>query len=245
MKDIFGVYYICCYGEYYLNIVEEQLSVLKNSGLYDITKKIIIFVTLYKNGDNTNKTNKLNDIFKTFDLNNKFEIITSELNLFEKFAINNYKKYINSPDYYMYYFHTKGVTRNINVEGETIYHIIRKNLNFYTLTKYKINLELLEKYDVVGCSLSKYPKLHFSGNFWWTKSSHINNLPESINNNYLAPEMYICSYEKGKYISLSNTTNNNCLEETIVNNESVILKNITESIIDNSWVNSELYRSLC
>ena len=192
-----------------------------------------------------NDNNKLNDLFKEIDIDNKFQIITSELNLFEKFAINNYKKYINSHDYYLYYFHTKGVTKNINIENETIYHIIRKNLNFYTLTNYNINLELLEKYDAIGCSLSKYPKLHFSGNFWWTKSSHIENLPDSVNDNYLAPEMYICSCENGKYVSLSNTTNNNCLEEIFAKNESEILKNITERIIDNSWANIDLYKSLC
>lgn len=224
-KDIYGVYYICCFGSYYLDIVEEQLTILTNSGLYNDSKKILIFITLYEK----DKCNILDEKLTKFDTNNKFQIITSELNLYEKFAINNYKQYIDSDDYYMYYFHTKGITR-IN-EPNSPYHSRRKNLNYYILQNYKLCLQYLKEYDAVGCSLSRYPLLHFSGNFWWTKSSHTYRLPNKINNEYLACEMYICCHE-GKFISLDNNTND-ISYETLISDDYQKNNHITEDIIDN------------
>ena len=235
---IYGVYYICCFGDFYLSIVEEQLSILVTSGLYNKTKKIFIFISLYNN-----ENHRLNNLLKKFDLNNKFELITSPLNLYEKFAINNYRNYISnnnknnddSSEYYIYYFHTKAITRPMNSE----YHNRRKNLNYYILKKHELCLKLLNKYDVIGCTLYRYPKIHFSGNFWWSKSSHIQRLKKTVSDNYLASEMYICSYVNGKYITLSNTTNNthdkNRLEENIFSNDELILKNASEDVLYNEW----------
>ena len=80
-------------------------------------------------------------------------------------------------------------------------------MNFFTLNKYKISLLLLETVDAVGCCLSKYPKLHFSGNFWWSKKSHLDSLPYEIGNHYLEPEMYIGQNNNAKMVSLNNRTN--------------------------------------
>ena len=223
--DIYGVYYICCHGENYLNIIEEQLSLLVNSNLYKKTKKLLIFISLYNNENDI-----LNNLLKKFDIHNKFELTTSSLNLYEKFAINNFRNFIDSSnEYYVYYFHTKGITRPL----DSHFHNIRKNLNYYILKKHNLCLKLLSSYDAIGCSLLKYPATHFSGNFWWSKSSHIEKLIKTISNNYLASEMFICSYDNGKYFSLSNTTNINQLEENIYTNDELILSNATENILYN------------
>ena len=153
-----GVYFICCISNY-LEVVEEQLQIVVQSGLYNLTKQLLLFVTMYK-PSNT----ELLSLIKKYDTHNKITIITTRDNLYEKFAINNYKKYILDEDYYLYYFHTKGLSRtNIN---HKYYIARRKILNYYTLQQHKINIELLSKYDAVGCSLSLYPSMHFSGNFW-------------------------------------------------------------------------------
>jgi len=44
-QSIYGVYYICCFGDFYLSIIEEQLSILVTSGLYNKTKKLFIFIS--------------------------------------------------------------------------------------------------------------------------------------------------------------------------------------------------------
>jgi len=218
--EIYGVYFICCKNNY-LEIVEEQLDILQK-GLLGVTTKLIIFITNYN--DSCKNLDILLKKYKT----KKFILVKSPDNLYEKFAINNYKNYINSKkEYYLYYFHTKGVSR-IN---DPFFSNIRKRLNFYTLEKFKINIKLLKKYDSIGCSLSLYPKNHFSGNFWWSKSSYLK-LLTTINDKYLSPEMYILSNEKCNYISLANDTNY-IQDKYVFRNNKEILKNITKEFINN------------
>jgi hypothetical protein len=104
MKNIYGVYFICCI-KHYLDIVKEQLSILEK-GLLEKTTKLIIFITNYNENDCI-------ELDKLLSNNEKFILIKSPENLYEKYAINNYKKYISDNDYYLYYFHTKGL-KDIN-----------------------------------------------------------------------------------------------------------------------------------
>lgn len=215
---IYGVYFICCLNNY-LEIIEEQMLLLKK-GLLNKTKKLILFITKYDQNDEN-----LTQLLSKFNENDKFILVTSPDNLYEKFAINNYQKYINDQEYYVYYFHIKGVGGINNWYGNSI----RKVLNFYTLEKYNINIKLLKSYDAVGCSLSLYPKKHFSGNFWWSKSNYVKNL-NSINDNqgYLAPEMYILSNDNCNPISLANDTNDILIQNYIFKDDNDILSNITQ-----------------
>ena len=230
-KNIYGVYFICCIGNC-LDVVEEQMNILQK-GLLNITKKVIIFITCFNEEHNNNLINLLNNYDKD---NQKFIFITTCENLFEKFAINNYKKYINDLDYFVYYFHTKGVSKVNN----NIMNSRRKLLNFYTLEKYHLNLTLLEKYDAVGCSLHLYPKKHFSGNFWWSKSTYTNTLLD-INNGYLSPEMYILSNDDCLCISLANDTNDIIFDNYIFKSDDEILNNVNTNIIIHEF-NKDLMR---
>jgi hypothetical protein len=211
----------------YLDIVIEQLNEIKNSGLYNDTTELLLFITLF-NDNNI----ELKKILEDYDINKKIKIISTPYNIYEKFAIRNYKNHIpQSDDYYIYYIHTKGITKNDN---NSFFCKIRKILNFFTLNKYKISIKLLEKYDAVGCSLVKYPKIHFSGNFWWSKKSHIDKLDNNISDSYLSPEMYICSNPDGKYVSLNNHTTNGNLNYFINLNDNFIEKNINDIPINNT-----------
>ncbi len=223
-KNIYGVYFICCYLNY-IDIVEEQMNIL-NKGLLNITKKLIIFITMFDNDNNKTLINLINK----YNKNNNINIITTKENLYEKFAINNFKNSILEKNYYIYYFHTKGLKKN-NDKLFNIYSSRRKILNFYTLEKFNINIKLLEKYDAIGCSLSLYPLKHFSGNFWWSKSEYINTLKLPISNKYLSPEMFILSNNNCKYISLSNKTNNFLYEKYTFRSDENIINNITTDFI--------------
>jgi len=223
-QNIYGIYFIYCINNY-LEVIEEQLSIL-DKGLLKVTTKLILFITKYNKDDTS-----LNNLLTKFNKYNNFILVTTPENLYEKFAINNYKQYINDLEYYMYYFHTKGV----KPKNDPLLHILssrRKLLNYYTLDKYIINIQLLDLYDAVGCSLNLYPKKHFSGNFWWSKSTYLNTL-SNINDNYLSPEMYILSNNNCKYISLSNDTNDVLFENYYFRNNETILKNITSSCRNN------------
>ena len=225
---IYSIYFICCLYNY-LDIIKEQLNKIIESGLYNETKYFLIFITLF------DKNSDLINILNTFDKQNKFFYITTPENLYEKFAINNYKKYIPTSNCYIYYFHTKGITKsNITDNKFTKRRIL---LDFFILTKYKITLKLLETYHAIGCALLKYPTLHFSGNFWWAKSEHFNKLLNNIADDYLAPEMYICSYPNGNYISLNNDINNDDVDINIFTKltDEMILNSITNIPIKNTY----------
>jgi hypothetical protein len=157
------------------------------------------------------------------------KFITTPLNLYEKFAINNYKNILSeyNEKYYIYYFHTKGVSRGKN----KFFINIRQNLLFY-LCQYEITLKLLQHFDAVGCDLSMFPKTHFSGNFWWSKSEHIATL-ENVGDGYLAPEMYICSNSNNKYISLCQLAKMDIYEETKLKKNENIIEQLTSNEIIN------------
>ena len=215
-RPIYGVYYICCLNNYY-EIVQDQLLRLVNSCLYDNSYKIICFVC--------NQSNECLKLLKQYE---KIQIIATDENLYEKFAINNYKKYIDHNQYYLYYIHTKGITRT-----EQCFTDWRNLCNYITINKWKLSIELLYYYDCVGINLKNFPKKHFSGNFWWSKSEHLNKLND-INDGYLSPEMYILSYYRTNYVSLFESNVIHCmipynisnyinkLDDDFINNISII-----------------------
>ena len=225
-RPIYGVYFICCMGNY-LKIIEEQLNLLLYSGLLDKTKKIFCYICMYNSNDI-----QLHKLF--FNFYNKIEFFSTPYNLYEKFAINNFKQNLPQEPYYIYYFHTKGVSKPEN----THWTHRRQILNYYTISKYEISIKLLKYYDAVGVTLFKHPKLHFSGNFWWSKSEHISTLPYQIGNKYLEPEMYLCSNQYGKYICLSKEEDvflSSNLKNHIHLKDEEILNNMSENVIINTW----------
>jgi hypothetical protein len=211
--NIYGIYFICCMGNY-LNIVKNQIEKLINSDLYKYSKKIICFVCMFKD-----------DLINLLSQYNKIVIVKTDENLYEKFAINNFKKYLNDDNYYVYYIHSKSVSRN----GKN-YDDWRFICDYFTIEKWKLNLFLLNYYDCVGINLKFFPKIHYSGNFWWSKSSHICLLAD-VDNHYLSPEMYICSKKNTNFINLYSSKIRHDVEEYdkklfINQNDEDLIKNI-------------------
>lgn len=195
---ILGIYHIGCIGNY-KSIIKEQLSLLHKNLLYKKIKHLILFLS----------KKEIEEEIKTYDPEDKFIFHYYPMEEKENYTINHFRKYITKDIKKVFYFHTKGVSRT-----DPIFHIRRKILNYYILENYELCIELLDKYDAIGCSLYKFPQLHFSGNFWWTTVSYLKTLPEKINNNYLTPEMFIgyTTLDNPKYCSLSQRTNIDPLE---------------------------------
>lgn len=215
-RHIYGIYYVGCLG-HYKDILHEQLKCIVDSGLYKKTHKLILFISMYND--------HVQDIVKHYDIDDKCVLVKSDQNLYEKFAINNYKSYIDKDEYYIYYIHTKAVSKSI----DSVFDRRRRILNFYTIQLHELNLELLKIYDAVGCSLTRFPSIHFSGNFWWATSEHVKKL-SNVGNDYLAPEMYICNSESN-YISLSQKTNDGNIDDHIARNINTIRNELTNSLI--------------
>ena len=73
------------------------------------------------------------------------------------------------------YIHSKGIT---SLSKQT--NRWRKLMEYGTIEKWKDNIDALENnYDVSGICWDRYAN-HFSGNFWWAKSSYIKTLPRPV-----------------------------------------------------------------
>jgi len=184
-RTIYGVYFICCIGSY-MNVIQSQINKLIQSGLYENSEQIICFVCQEKK--------VCTDLLKQYE---KMKIVSTRENLYEKMAINNYKHYLPSDkNYDLYYIHSKSVS-----QFGKCFEDWRNLCDFFTIEKWQLSVKLLEYYDCVGTNLKNFPKKHFSGNFWWSKSEHLQRL-RKVNDGYLSTEMYICSYMKTNYVSI-------------------------------------------
>ena len=101
-------------------------------------------------------------------------------------------------DFNVLYIHSKGVTKPwSDCVKDWIDYML-----YFNIDKFQTCLELLQEYDAVGVNLQDKPVLHFSGNFWWSKSSNIRKLGEITNETYHGPEFYITGCKDGKYKGL-------------------------------------------
>lgn len=225
MKKILGVYHLACMN-HYIDIFCEQFNLLHSSGLYRRCNKILIYISLYNNDL------ILDSKLKEYDPDNKFLIFKDITNTREKFAINDFRNHIED-EAHMIYFHSKSVSHT-QKNNMKIFHkkqSWREILNFYTISKWKISLELLKQYDAVGCFLTRWPTYHFSGNFWWANIEYVKNIP-NCEDFYLAPEIFIGEHFKNNFINLTEG------KEFIVDlhsrrTDEDILNNINVNFIDN------------
>ena len=110
------------------------------------------------------------------DPGGKYEVIhlTTDLQSYEFPTLNYIKQYCNNHECNVLYLHTKGVTTPNNPcindwREYMLYFLVEKNYDCLTALQY---------HDTCGVDLRSEPVKHYSGNFWWSKSSHIKTLPE-------------------------------------------------------------------
>lgn len=105
----------------------------------------------------------------------------------------------DTEDVYYWYIHTKGL-RWFGTEREQnvldwIHLLLHWNIN-----SWKDAIQALDNgYDTYGCNQTHEPVNHYSGNFWWTRSSYLRSLPRTIGNGYNDPEFWILRPENAKW----------------------------------------------
>jgi hypothetical protein len=116
----------------------------------------------------------------------------------------------SNKDFNVIYLHTKGVGKVLNqcIQDQVQYML------YFNITLWKTCLTRLLDYDTCGVDLRENPTLHYSGNFWWARSTYINTLPQPVNFNNLTKypnplnslrhnqEFWICYDKKGRHLSL-------------------------------------------
>jgi hypothetical protein len=102
----------------------------------------------------------------------------------------------DTEDVYYWYMHTKGIrwfgTKKEQNVLEWIQIMLYWNINLWK----KAVSSLQNGYDTYGANLvdvieSKPVVKHYSGNFWWSKSSYLKKLPSTIGIYYTDPEFWI------------------------------------------------------
>lgn len=131
-------------------------------------------------------------------------------------TLNLLRKVCKENECFVCYYHLRGVTSpldNLCVVDQRHY------MTFFNIERYKFCLGYLDKgFDAVGVDISRWPATHFSGNFWWARSEHINSLVDmedlpAIPDFYNAPdrkhrhrcEMWIGSNPTHNYLEMWNS----------------------------------------
>lgn len=170
--------HICCI-ENWIEIFNEQINLIKSSGLYNIINKIHLGIL-----------SDLNNINLSIFNDPKFNIIyiDSRNYLYEIYTINSIKSFCEreNKEIYILYIHTKGVRKMGN---DYVVKSWRNMMEYFLINNYSNCIDYLEYYDTLGCnlinskcvtsenaSINQQHFYHYSGNFWWSKKSYIDKL---------------------------------------------------------------------
>jgi hypothetical protein len=194
-------------------IVEEQLSKLINSGLYDNATEI--YYGAY--ASDKYQLFKFIEIIKLWDPQNKIRIIIHPINDGEKQTLIHLQEICkNYPEAYVLYYHTKGITSKLN--HPYIIDLDYKNIEswrhameYFNIECWKESLNELIPEPTTSLGIfyvgdQGWPyKYFFSGNFWWAKASYLNTLPSMKDrDNRMGCELWIGTgnnYWKNRYPS--------------------------------------------
>lgn len=97
---------------------------------------------------------------------------SSQIEPGEFLTLNALIGYCKTGDDNVMYIHTKGVTSPNN---ECI-NDWRRYMSYFMIDKYKDCIAALNSNDTCGVDLRQEPCPHYSGNFWWATSPHIQSL---------------------------------------------------------------------
>lgn len=171
---------------------------LNKSHLYENTE--IIYCAILGQDDN----------FPRSRLPSKMKIIYSGVpNDYEKPLLRKMREIAQQQptEALIWYGHTKGITKIGTWCEENVWDWL-DYLLYFNFEQWRNATEVLKnKWNTYGVNLRLKPEKHYSGNFWWSKSSYIKTLPQEIGPAYLDSEMWIgrspefCGYNaKESYI---------------------------------------------
>lgn len=94
-------------------------------------------------------------------------------------------------DAYFLYNHSKGITsferylKTSQYDGFINYYYWKEFLTWGVIDEWKNCMTALDTdFDVAGTNFLAAPEPHYSGSFWWTKSSHVRRLPDPSTNEW-------------------------------------------------------------
>lgn len=175
--------HVCCIGEY-KQILRRLVAAVKKSRMYDAIKEIRLCVL------------GSYDASTVDDAKVVVHASDPDVSRYEQHTINILRADAERETFYALYLHTKGVTKpgHAGVKDWVEYML------YFALLP--VCVALLESHDTVGVNLQEAPVLHYSGNFWWARSSYLRSLAPCPYAHYNSPEFWLTEGRKGRYASL-------------------------------------------
>lgn len=174
---------------------------LVDSGLYNATDEIRLGIL--NDSGRIIPDERLND--------KKFNIVYVGLcTEYERPTILHMRKRSEFETCNYWYLHTKGLRHFGTTREASVLNWVDIML-YWNCTKWRDAVRILNNHDTYGCLLNDYysSNKHYSGNFWWTTSKHIKNLPETIAKNYVAPENYIVTNKSKSFCAWNHQYSDN------------------------------------
>lgn len=196
-KPIYLCIHVCIMGDY-VNILRSYKAKMDELGLVDCFHKILLGIA--GRGDHQS----IVDIFAPMPV----DVIDSsdDVAVYERLTLHRLYERSLLEDFHVLYIHTKGVT---HPSTDIRVYVWRNKMLFFMMQYIPLILHQLDHQnaDVVGIDYisGRLWPAHYSGNFWWTTSSHLRTLPVPIGGAYLDPEMWICRNRRGKYMQIYHT----------------------------------------
>jgi len=191
-NDIFVFMHVCNLNDG-VKIFKKQLERVMNSKIYNDIKKIYVcWVGKYNNEVKTNSKIEV-------------KVLSDDITNYEFLTINKIKEVINHYDkeYKVLYIHNKGTNKSGN---SNVIDSWKELMEYFLIDEGLYCVKGLEYFDTIGCNIinqsdnedskiNPQHAYHYSGNFWWSKSSYIKSLPFlqiEENNEYRKKKRYQC-----------------------------------------------------
>jgi hypothetical protein len=166
------VYYHIAQMGNWEEVLLDQIQALLDSELYEAADRLFSGVV----GD------------APLALPSKFETLFHhpDIRLAEIPTLNALREHALVEDFNVLYMHTKGVAYLEKGNTKEIVTFWRRYMEYFCIGKWKECLEALDEFDAAGCEYygvgphfsGKIEDPHFSGNFWWARSSYLRTLPK-------------------------------------------------------------------
>lgn len=169
------------------DVVNDQIVKLQYSGLYDAAEAVYCFVS----GQDADACVEL-----LRSCGKKFQVVIScpPDTTHERLTLHGIMNPLLGAvkaETKVLYIHSDVVTRTAPWRYAMEYFLIKKWRDCVA------NLDSGD--DTVGIFMQTEPKLHYSGNFWWARGSHLQKLPLPIGPVYSDPETWVCSIPEARY----------------------------------------------
>ena len=177
----------------------DQVYLTINSGLYDESEKM--YVNCIGSPEQISLFVGLCSQFNKIEVLNCCETQLNDQQLSSNYLDNHnphdetitmkeLQAHAKREDAYFLYLHSKGVTATSRMKqaGDfrryVNYYNWRKFLEWGCVENWKLCIKALETHSCAGVNLCEWPTPHYSGTIWWSKSSHINKLPNIMENDW-------------------------------------------------------------